>query len=341
MRFLKWLAVLLVLLAAGGWFGAKVLIEKGAAAVFEDMRRDGLTAETTALSVGGFPLALTLRAEGVQIADPVSGAGWQAPALSLSAPSYAPWALRADLPPDQVVTTPAGRFTLLSEALVLTLTSAPATDLPLRETSASATRLEVQSDQGWTVSFGEVFLRLTADDTRPPGAYGLAFDLAPFQPPQAFREALAQVALPDLPAPDFPDAVEIIRGQVGLHFDAPLALNGAPQPALTTIEVIGADVGWGALALHAEGKLEADAEGFAAGRIQLQLTNWDRLPALLVAAGAVKPEIAPTIAGGLRALAAQSPDPAVLTLPLSLAEGRMALGPFPLGEAPRLRPPGS
>ncbi len=138
------------------------------------------------------------------IADPVSGAGWRAPALSLSAPSYAPWALRADLPPDQVVTTPTGTFTVLSEALALTLTSAPAADLPLRETSASASRIEVQSDLGWTVTFGEVFIRLAADDTRPPGAYLLDFDLAPFQPPQAFRTALGATALPGLPAPIFP-----------------------------------------------------------------------------------------------------------------------------------------
>ncbi len=230
---------------------------------------------------------------------------------------------------------------MLSEALAVTLTSAPATDLPLRETSAAATRLEVQSDQGWTVTFGEVFVRLAADDTRPPGAYGLTFDLAPFQPPQAFRDALAQVSLPGLPAPDFPAEAEMIRGQIGLRFDGPLALNGTAQPALTTIEVSSADVSWGALALHASGLLEADADGYAAGRIQLQLTNWDRLPALLVAAGVVKPEIAPTIAGGLRAMAAENPDPAVLSLALDMKDGRMSLGPFPLGEAPRFRPPGS
>ncbi len=55
MRFLKWLAVGLVLLASGGWFGAKLFIEKTAQAVLADLRRDGLTAETTALSVGGSP----------------------------------------------------------------------------------------------------------------------------------------------------------------------------------------------------------------------------------------------------------------------------------------------
>ncbi len=99
MRVLKWLAVLVVLLAIGLWFGAKVLIEKGAAAVLADLRRDGLTAETQSLSVGGFPAALDLRITGLNLADPVSGAGWQAPSLSLAAPSYAPWALRADLPP--------------------------------------------------------------------------------------------------------------------------------------------------------------------------------------------------------------------------------------------------
>jgi hypothetical protein len=70
----------------------------------------------------------------------------------------------------------------------------------------------------------------------------------------------------------------------------------------------------------------------------LKLTNWDRLPALLVALGAIKPEIAHTVANGLKAMAAQSPDPAVLALALDMKDGRMSLGPFPLGRGARCPP---
>ena len=46
-----------------------------------------------------------------------------------------------------------------------------------------------------------------------------------------------------------------------------------------------------------------------------------------------------SFAPACQALAAQSPDPAVLSLTLTMAEGRMSFGPFPLGPAPLMVPP--
>ncbi|MBP9185020.1 MAG: DUF2125 domain-containing protein [Fuscovulum sp.] len=341
MRLVKWLAVILGLAVVGGWFGVAFLIEKGAAAMLEDLRARGTTLESSAPEVGGFPLEWRLGLTGLRLADPVSGAGWQGPSLALRAATWAPWHLTADLPDAQVISTPGLVLTLDSRALVATLGSAPDPALPLREATLRGDSLRVQSDAGWVLALGGFDITLAADDTRPPGAYSLTFDLAPLTPDPALAEALAQVALPDLPAPDFPASLDRLEGRLALRFAGPVGLIDETAPPLEAIEIAAADAAWGQLALHAEGLLEADAQGFAAGRVMLRLTNWDRLPALLVALGAIKPEIAPTIAGGLRAMAAQSPDPAVLALPLDMRDGRMTLGPFPLGEAPRLRPPES
>ncbi len=342
MRFLKWLGILVLVLAVGGWFATRWLIETAAQAWFDDRVAQGMTAERSGMSVGGFPASWTLAITDLKLADPVGGTGWQVPELRLRAATWAPWHLTAEIAPDQVVTLPDQRVTVASDRLVATLGSAADPNLPLREATVRATRLDLQSDLGWTLGLSDAEVTFLADDTRPPGAYVLDFDLAPLRPDPAFVAALAAVALPGLPAPDFPAEVEQARGRIGLRYTAPLDRHSAgTQPQLDVIEVSEANFAWGALALHAEGLLEADAQGYASGRILLELTNWDRLPALLVAAGAVKPEIAPTIANGLKALAAQSPDPAVLVLGLDMAEGRMSLGPFPLGEAPRLRAPQS
>jgi hypothetical protein len=96
---------------------------------------------------------------------------------------------------------------------------------------------------------------------------------------------------------------------------------------------------WGQLAATAKGVIEADGNGFAAGNVTVEVTNWDRLPAILVAAGLVKPEVAPTIARGMQALASQTPELTVLSLTLVLQDGRMSFGPFPLGPAPLMVPP--
>ena len=129
-------------------------------------------------------------------------------------------------------------------------------------------------------------------------------------------------------------------GSVFLTLSAPLDRHaGQAKPYLTKVEIGGFDLTWGELALTAKGLIQADDQGFASGEITVVVTNWDRLPAILVAAGVVKPEMAPTIARGMQALAAQSPDLTTLSLTLKLADGQMSFGPFPLGPAPRMMPP--
>ncbi|NGM44970.1 DUF2125 domain-containing protein [Rhodobacter sp. SGA-6-6] len=332
MRFLKWLVVVLLLVACGGWFAAKLAIERGADQALAGARAQGMQAEVATLSVGGFPARLDLRATGVKLADPVSGAGWQAPSLRLHAATWAPWVLTAELPPQQVVTLSGQTVALTSDALRVRLTSAPDPDLPLRRLGASAAGLTAQSDLGWQIGFGEIALALTEDPARGPASYALAFDLAPLRPGPAFLAALAGA--------DLPAEAERIEGDIGLRLTAPLNRHsGSLPPLLDAVEIRALDLGWGALTLHAEGGIAADAEGHAEGRILLELRGWDRLPALLVATGTIKPEVAPTIGNFLRAIAAESKDPEVLALPLVMEGGRMSLGPFPLGPAPMLRRP--
>jgi len=55
-----------------------------------------------------------------------------------------------------------------------------------------------------------------------------------------------------------------------------------------------------------------------------------------LAAGLIKPEVAPTWVNVFALLAAQTGDPEDLDLPLVFAKGRMSLGPLPLGPAPRM-----
>ena len=70
----------------------------------------------------------------------------------------------------------------------------------------------------------------------------------------------------------------------------------------------------------------------ASGQIDLLDEDWPTLPRLLSAAGVISPDHAPTLAKGLAALALG--DPKVLSLTLNAKDGRVSLGPFPLGPAP-------
>lgn len=337
------LIVLLLLgsgLWSGYWFVGSNAIEKGANQWFADAAAQGLVAEKTALSVQGFPNRFDLTVEGVRLADPSSGIGWQGASFKLFAMTWKPWHIIAGLPPEQVVTLPDQVLTITSQDLMASLRAQMSTDLPLAETRLSAQSLTLASDLGWTLGLGEFTIGLRAAPDFGPSAYDFGFDLAPLTPDLGFLAAVKAVTIPDLPPSDLPDTVKTLSASILLTFSAPLDRHiGDSNPRLTRVDIDNLSLIWGPLGVSATGAIEADANGFAAGKITVKVTNWNRLPAVLVAAGAIKPDFAPTVVKGMQALAAQSPDHDILSLTLTMADGWMNFGPFPLGPAPLMVPP--
>lgn len=340
MRKLLFLLIAVTALWSGYWFVGSNAVRDGVERFFAEAPRQGLVAEKAGVTVAGFPNRFDLTIDEVKLADPVSGAGWQAPFVQVFAMTWKPWHIIAALPPEQVVTLPDQVVTVGSEGLMASLRTKPSTDLPLAEVRFAGAALDLASDQGWTLGLGEFTLGLRAEPALGEAGYELGFDLAPLTPDPGFLSAVKAVTIPDLPASDLPDVVESLWGSIYLTFSAPLNRHaGEARPYLRRVEINQFNLAWGVLAASASGVVEADGNGYAAGRITVDVTNWDRLPALLVAAGVVKPEVAPTVARGMQALAAQSADLKVLSLSLVLEDGRMSFGPFPLGLAPLMIPP--
>jgi hypothetical protein len=339
------LLILLLLgsgLWSGYWFAGSSAIQTGAEQWFADAAAQGLVAEKTALTVQGFPNRFDLTVEGVKLADPASGIAWQAPFAQIFAMTWKPWHIIAAFPPEQVLTLPDQALTIGSQDLMASLRTQVSTDLPLAETRIAGTSLSLTSDLGWTLALGEFTVGFRAVPDLGTSGYEFGFDLAPLTPDPGFLAAVKAVSIPDLPPSDLPETIEALSGSILLTLSAPLDRHmGDTHPHPTRIEIGNLDLVWGALSVTASGAVEADSNGYAAGKITVQITNWDRLPALLVAAGAIKPELAPTVVKGMQALASQSPDLKVLSLPLVLSDGQMSFGPFPLGPAPLMVPPES
>ena len=340
MRKLLFLLIALTALWSGYWFVGSNAVRDGVNGFFADAGAQGLVAENAGVTVAGFPNRFDLTVDGVKLSDPASGVGWEAPFVQVFAMTWKPWHIIAAFAPEQTVILSGDVITVTSRDLKASLRAKPSTDLPLAEVRLAGTSLDLASKQGWTLGLGEFTFGLRADPALGENGYELGFDLAPLTPDPAFVAAVNAVTIPDLPPSDLPAKVESLWGSVLLNFSAPLDRKaGESKPYLRRVEVNQLNFAWGQLAASAKGVVEADDQGFAAGEITVEVTNWNRLPALLVASGAVKPEMAPTIARGMQALAAQSPDTSVLSLTLKLAEGRMSFGPFPLGPAPRMTPP--
>lgn len=330
----KLLVVLLVLSAvwSGYWFAGSTALKSAADQWFADQAAHGIIAQKTALTVAGFPNRFDLTVEGVKLADPQTGYGWEAPFAQILAMTWKPWHIIAALPPTQTLRLPDQDIGLTSTRLMASLRARPSLSVPLEEIVLDGTALNATSTKGWSTGLATLIFAIRADHSQP-AAYDIALTATSITPDPAFLKALP-------PASDLPPEIALVSASLSARLSAPMDRNAAQtKPSLTALDVRDARATWGPLALSAQGQIAPDTEGYAAGRITIQITNWQRLIPLLVAAGAVTPQVAPTVENMLKAMAQQGGKPDVLTLPLILEKGRMSLGPLPLGPAPLMVPP--
>ena len=320
-RRLLTLTVVLALLAVAGWLGLAGALQRAAAQALTGQQAAPVTA--TAVQAGGFPAALSLR-----LHDPAlhgQGWGWTAPVADLSVATLAPNRLRLVLPAQQSVTLGGQVLALTAAAMGGALTVAPRSDLRLRSLTLGGQSVRL----GDLAAAAQVEAAVTQPaDTPRADIAAAARDLT--LPPALLAALPRGMALP----PTIAGAS--VQARLGLT--APLDRFSAEAPlALTAIELDGAALDWGDLALRAEGKLTPDAQGFAEGRVMVHVTGWRVLMPLLTATGVVKPEVAATVETALSRLAVKGPEggDGRLDLPVIFRGGRVSLGPMPIGQAPR------
>jgi hypothetical protein len=344
MRKLLILLLIAPALWSGYWFAGSGAIRSAAEQWFADQTRAGMVAENTSLKVAGFPNRFDLTVEGIHLADPQSGFGWQAPFAQIFAMTWKPWHIIAALPPEQVISTPDEEITLKAEGLMASLRARPTPDLPLAAVIVESGPFTATSTTGWTVgalralasikSVTQVAAKADVDAVMDDAnTYIMSLDIEELAPdPTAMERIVAEAGLPPV--------IDAIRLLGSVQLTAPLDRHmgdSAVTPVFLNLDSL--LVIWGELEVTASGKVAPDAAGFAAGRIEFEVTNWQKLVPAMVATGAIKPEISKTVENMLGAMAKETGDPDVLKLPLILNEGRMSLGPLPLGPAPMLLPP--
>jgi hypothetical protein len=269
----------------------------------------------------GFPARLDLTVTAPVLFDPVAGAGWSGPFAQVLTLAYRPWHVIAALPPEQVITLAGTDLRLTADRLRASVVASPSPALPLDRTAIEGEGLRL------ALPFGAVAVESLRAGTRANGG-AARHDVA-----AVLRGLALDVPLP----PEAPEGTADLRLDATLTFDAPLDRHaGAARPALRAVTLHAIRLDWGPLAATASGTVEADAAGFAAGRIELALDDWPRALALAVAAGLIDPGVAPTWAAIARGFADAAGTPGRVALPLTFAGGRTSLGPLPIGLAPRL-----
>jgi hypothetical protein len=325
MRLIIWTCLALGVLWGGYWFVGSTAVERGVAQWFTDQAALGLTATQSDISVSGFPNRFDLTVTDPHLADPTTGWGWKAPFVQVFAMTWKPWHLIAALPHDQVIEAPGQSITLTSSKLEGSVRFTPDTSFALQRAVVEGHDLMASSDLGWTLGVQSLILAVQHDPTRA-NAQHLGLNAQNLTPDPALAAALPALG------PSMAEA----------YLDATLERT-APQddtsPQITALTVTDFHLTWGSLHLSAKGQIAPGANGLAEGVIDLQVQDWQQIPAILVATGIAQPAMGQAIKGGLEALAKDGKDPKTLDLPLSFNKGWMSLGPIPLGPAPLLAPP--
>ena len=326
MRVILWVCLALGVAWGGYWFVGARAVESGVAQWFAATAANGVIATNQSVSVAGFPSRFDLTVTEPHLADPASGWGWRAPFAQVFSMTWKPWHLIAALPNDQEIDAPGQKIMLHSTALKGSLRLHPSTDLTLAEIVIEGHDLAATSDLGWTIGAKSLLFAI-AEDTTQKNAQHLGLDATDLTP-----DANLTTQLPRLG-----DRITT------LHLDATLLLTAAidrhiaeTQPKLAGIKLKDFHGVWGTLKISAAGDILRAPEGYADGKIDVQIEDWRQIPKLVVALGLVQPGMEKSIERGLELLANSGPDPTVLALPLEFKSGQMNLGPLPLGPAPML-----
>lgn len=325
-----------ILIAAAGWSGywfvGKTGVSRGFERWFEARRAEGWVAEATTITTRGFPNRFDTSFTDLALADPDTGLAWEAPFFQILALSYKPNHVIAVWPERQLVATPVEKYRIESADMRASLVTGADIRLPLERMTLTAEKLAVT--------------RLVTDQPVRTEALRLAADRVPTNP-AAYRLGLAADGLaPALdwrvrldPSNRLPERFDALSADLTIVFDKPWdrsAIEDArPQPRQIDIRL--AEARWGRLELQVAGALSVDANGLPEGEITIKARNWRDILQMAVASGTLGEGFAATLEDGLSLIAQMAGNPRTLDIPLNFRNGRVRLGPVPLGVAPVLR----
>jgi len=333
-RIMRFLLAVIVIAASGWsgyWFIGQSGLNRGFAAWFESRRADGWVAEASDITVQGFPNRFDTGFTDLVLADPETGLAWEAEFFQILALSYQPNHLIAVWPDQQLIATPQEKFLVESEDMRASLRIAPDTRLAPERATLTAEFLQITPEARPDEATALTSLTLAAERQQETeyrlglSAEGLTL-AAPWQ------------ARLD-PQGRLPRQISGLHADLTVRFDRvwdrSAVEDARPQP--TEIKLKLADAKWGQLHLQAAGEVTVTPEGWPEGEITLKARNWRDMLRIAAETGAVPESMLGTLENGFSLMAQMSGNPETLDVPLTFRNGRIQLGPIPIGPAPVLR----
>jgi hypothetical protein len=330
MRKLLYLPVVLALLWAGYWVIGALAMDRAVSGWLAARESDGWVANASDVSITGFPSRFVTTVSDIELADPGTGVAWSAPEFRFESRSIRPNEITAIWPEVQTYASPFERVEVTSERMQGQVAFAPNTALALRASDIALQGVTLRSNLGWEAYLDSGTLT-TAGSDLADDAHDIAFEATGLRLADTTRRRLD-------PARLMPGEIDLLSLNAWVDFDAPWDRRAieAARPQVEAIEIADLRATWGNLDLRAAGGVTVDEAGLPTGEIVVKATNWREMLAIAEASGVVPSGLVPTIDRGLSLLARLSGPPETLDAPLSFGNGRVSLGPVPLGPAPRI-----
>ncbi|WP_171235975.1 DUF2125 domain-containing protein [Ruegeria sp. HKCCA6837] len=312
------------------WFIAGFGLRNAITGWFDQQQELGWQAEFSEVETAGYPTHHMTRLNNPALADPVTGTAWSADWIEFESPAIWPGRqiLRfADTP--QRLSYFDQTATIEADALQAQLQLRPGVALVLEKMALTAGPWSITENAQALAAGGT--LELLMEQTATPEAYYMAVRVDGFAPGDELRDLMKS-------ATSLPQAFETLELDMVATFSKPWdrsALEqGRPQPVRIDLKL--AEAKWGGLRLFATGALDVDEQGIPTGEIAVKAENWRDMIAMANAAGALPDQAVDPVTRALNFMAGLGGNPNALDLQLNFRDGFVALGPLPLGPAPRL-----
>ncbi len=323
--------VVLVALGIVAWGAVSITTQTATTRWLEARQAEGWVANADNVAVSGFPLAFETRFGALELADPATGLAWTAPEFRLEQAAFRLDRLAAIWPGTQTLASPEERLTITSTEIAAELDVQPTRRFALDDMRARLRDVAIQSTADWTMSLETGTLIVTRLDGEE-GRYSIELTAANLIPPDAWRDRLDPAGL-------LPEAMGSTLAQAVIRFDAPWDMDAieVARPQITLIELEEVNADWGDMFFRATGVLTVREGGVPEGDLAVRAENWRAMVDLAENAGLVPERLRPTAEAMLQVLAGMNGSAENIDATLSFSNGRVFIGPLPLGPAPNLR----
>ncbi|AXT28327.1 DUF2125 domain-containing protein [Ruegeria sp. AD91A] len=312
------------------WFVAGYGLRSAITGWFDQQEARGWQADFSDVATAGYPTHHMTRLNNPALADPVNGTAWSADWIEFKSPAIWPGrqVLRfADTP--QRLSYFDQTSTIVADELLAELQLQPGVSLVPEKMALTAGAWSV-TENTTKLASGDT-LSLMMEQTPVSEAYAITARADGFTPGEKLRALMHS-------ANSLPQSFETLELDMVTTFDKvwdrSALEDSRPQPVAIDLRLV--EIKWGELRLFATGDLDVDAQGIPTGEIAVKAENWRDMIAMANAAGALPDQAVNPVTRALNFLAGLGGNPNALDLQLNFRDGFVALGPLPLGPAPRL-----